>query len=454
MPIRPVDRAPLPYVRPAYEPDTRTLLQLMQMAGQARAEAVGRKGQATAHGLMTLGQIVGGGLGQLRQEKEQAAQYADEQRRKGLEDSLKVAQFEALQQEREQNRLAKEEATRAAAEATAYTRGGKVADEIGYGPMSESQVDPVMQGPAAGRVRYSFGPGTAEGPELQPTREQQRGIAVEQSIQGMGGQIGPNGQVIMPPKEPVAPQPTEWSILMQAAGGDPNKALQLRRQQIAAGRESTGTEKPSVWVSKGSEMRFVTPTEASTLSRDGWRSGQSREQGRPVTSGDAGRIADLDTSLNDLNVLTNTVTGSTGTSAKIGASLPNWVTELTGRGISAKQKQAAIDRVKQVIGKALEGGVLRKEDEAKYEKILPTIYDAPEVVKSKLHGLQSALTLRRETQLEALADAGYDVSRFTERGAPKSTGGPFSVTAPDGSVHPFETQAQADAFKKLIGGGR
>ena len=40
---------------------------------------------------------------------------------------------------------------------------------------------------------------------------------------------------------------------------------------------------------------------------------------------------------------------------------------LTGWGTDAKKKQALIDRVKQVIGKTLEGGVLRKEDEVKYE---------------------------------------------------------------------------------------
>jgi hypothetical protein len=34
---------------------------------------------------------------------------------------------------------------------------------------------------------------------------------------------------------------------------------------------------------------------------------------------------------------------------------------------------------------------------------------------------------------------------------PPPTGAKFSVTAPDGSVHPFKTQAAADRFKKLAG---
>lgn len=158
----------------------------------------------------------------------------------------------------------------------------------------------------------------------------------------------------------------------------------------------------------------------------------SREQGRPVTSGDAGRLADLDTSLNDLATLTKTIpAGTTGVGAKAGAMLPNFVTQWTGVGADAKSKQAVIDRVKQVIGKSLEGGVLRKEDEAKYEKILPTIGDVDTVVAAKLAGLQQAISQRRQTTLDALSDAGYDISRFEARSAAPQT------TAPAPKKNPF-----------------
>lgn len=75
--------------------------------------------------------------------------------------------------------------------------------------------------------------------------------------------------------------------------------------------------------------------------------------------------------------------------------------ELTGpiRGLMAKvpyatesrSMQAEIDRVRQVVGKALEGGVLRKEDEEKYKKILPTMEDTKEVALSKLEQLYAKL---------------------------------------------------------------
>lgn len=243
MPVTRIDREAVPYVRPAYEPDTRTLLQLMQMAGQSQVRAAAQRGDTRAQGLMTLGQVISQGLSGMRQgkEREQAQafaqqQYQDEQRRKGFQDQLSFAQFEALQEERAASRQAREQATTTAADASAHKRGGEVADQVGYGPMAESQVDPIMQGPAAGRARYSFGPGTADGPELMPTREQQQGIETRKSIEAMGGTLGPNGQVVMPPKPEAPSNPTEWSVLMQAAGGDPRKALELRRQQQAAGR--------------------------------------------------------------------------------------------------------------------------------------------------------------------------------------------------------------------------
>lgn len=53
----------------------------------------------------------------------------------------------------------------------------------------------------------------------------------------------------------------------------------------------------------------------------------------------------------------------------------------------ARKVQAEVDRVRQRVGKALEGGVLRKEDEDKYKKILATITDTPETAISKIDSL-------------------------------------------------------------------
>lgn len=174
----------------------------------------------------------------------------------------------------------------------------------------------------------------------------------------------------------------------------------------------------------------------------GKRPASTREQGRPVTSGDAGRIAEIDNSLDDIGRLGAAIAaaGETGTVAKIGASAPNWVTDLTGWGTDAKKKQALIDRVKQVIGKALEGGVLRKEDELKYEKILPTIADTNAVVTSKLSGLDTAIRGKRERTVESLTDAGYDTAKFgrTEKAAAPKDGDTKPIDGFPGTEQTFK----------------
>ncbi len=58
----------------------------------------------------------------------------------------------------------------------------------------------------------------------------------------------------------------------------------------------------------------------------------------------------------------------------------------------ARQVQSDVDRVRQTVGKALEGGVLRKEDEEKYKKILATLSDTPETAEYKIDALVSAIS--------------------------------------------------------------
>lgn len=212
--------------------------------------------------------------------------------------------------------------------------------------------------------------------------------------------------------EPREPNPTEASLAMAAAAGDPaaRKALALMRAQRPEPREP---QEPLVAIMGPDGHSVLVPRSQA----QGKRPASNREQGRAVTSGDAGDIAEFQSAMDDIAIVRDTLKGAkaTGTVAKAGAMMPNAVTEFTGWGLEAKQKQAVIDRVKQVIGKALEGGVLRKEDELKYTKILPTIGDTPEVVASKLDGLEQAIQKRITRKVEALTDAGYDTGQFKAR---------------------------------------
>jgi hypothetical protein len=68
--------------------------------------------------------------------------------------------------------------------------------------------------------------------------------------------------------------------------------------------------------------------------------------------------------------------------------------------INAKNLQAEIDRVRQTVGKAIEGGVLRKEDEEKYKKIMPTLKDPKDVALSKLQQLYIKLNQDLENYVD------------------------------------------------------
>jgi len=143
-------------------------------------------------------------------------------------------------------------------------------------------------------------------------------------------------------------------------------------------------------------------------------SARNQNDTRPVTAGDTADIADINEALQLASGLTFEPS-DTGILPALGAGAPDAVTNLTGFGVGAKQRQGMINLVRQIIGKGLEGGVLRKEDEAKYAKMLPTISDHPDVVKSKIKTLISTLEQKRTVRLDAMRDAGYDVSKFDAR---------------------------------------
>lgn len=113
----------------------------------------------------------------------------------------------------------------------------------------------------------------------------------------------------------------------------------------------------------------------------------------------------------------------------------------------ARKAQARIDLVKQRVGKALEGGVLRKEDEEKYKKILATLQDTPSTAFSKVDGLIQTLERDLDIFIEGQRAAGR---RVNAPGAPNQSatpagggrggrgvpagGGMVKLRAPDGST--------------------
>jgi hypothetical protein len=89
---------------------------------------------------------------------------------------------------------------------------------------------------------------------------------------------------------------------------------------------------------------------------------------------------------------------------------------------SAQSFQQYVNTYKQVIGKGLEGGVLRKEDEIKYQKIIPKVGDTPEVLRNKSQQLKGLLVDKYNTDLGSLEKAGYYTQGFSPyQSSPKKT---------------------------------
>lgn len=201
---------------------------------------------------------------------------------------------------------------------------------------------------------------------------------------------------------------------------------QAFREQERKGRQSfeqlmsnrVGRGGREQWLNRGGKVVFDVP-------REGDLPQNSREQGRPVLSSDANRITDIDAALADLaDLRKNLPKGSTGLLPSLSAKVPKWAAETVQTATAgllpaadAQKRQAVVDRVRQIVGKGMEGGVLRKEDEAKYKNIMPGLETPDEQVISMLEGLEGSLGGRREQTLENLGAAGYDVTRFSRANA-------------------------------------
>lgn len=196
-----------------------------------------------------------------------------------------------------------------------------------------------------------------------------------------------------------------------------------------------GVEESSAWTGgiKGvTQDRVDMGTQSGIAQSNAAAANRGAAGGRSLLSSQTAALDEMRSALDDVNVLEQEL-GETGAESALGAAVPNFVTSLTGWGTDAKQRQATIDRVRQVIGKALEGGVLRKEDEIKYAKILPLIGDATDVAATKIKNLRNAIAMKYQRSLEAYEDAGHDVSRFRARQAATATGGLATEPPPDQS---------------------
>ena len=101
------------------------------------------------------------------------------------------------------------------------------------------------------------------------------------------------------------------------------------------------------------------------------------------------KIADFETSISELEGL-DTYLNKPEVMENMGPWSGRWAS-LDPWNEDAKEAISKLKGITQVIGKALEGGVLRKEDEEKYKQILPNINDTTGTARRKLKVLLTRL---------------------------------------------------------------
>lgn len=273
MPPLPRGYEPLPYAgAPRSVPNYGTLGELM-----------GLKARNAQQGWMQLASAFDRFVQSRRAQEQAQLERADVLQQRQSAEAMKREEIALRFAEREEAARIRREAAEEKAQLAAEKRGDSRAKAIGYGPMAEADVDTVLQSPErAGDVRYSFGPGTADGPELQPTQEQQRTMALEQAVREAGGTVGPNGSAHYPPKPTEKrPQPAmvkgRRAFVFFGADGTATDMAGRPVQAEPIGPEGPAPERPSVWLQKGTEQRYVTPSQATALASEGWGPSQTRE---------------------------------------------------------------------------------------------------------------------------------------------------------------------------------
>ena len=108
-----------------------------------------------------------------------------------------------------------------------------------------------------------------------------------------------------------------------------------------------------------------------------------------LTAAQQSKIAEFETSIAELDGLDKYLRDPE-VQSKMGPLRGRW-SQWTPWDTDAKEAIAKMKGIKQVIGKALEGGVLRKEDEEKYNAILPVETDTAEVALRKIQMLNNRL---------------------------------------------------------------
>lgn len=133
---------------------------------------------------------------------------------------------------------------------------------------------------------------------------------------------------------------------------------------------------------------------------------EANQQGAGLNNATANTITDATSAVTALKGLSQSLGSNSGDVGPFAG-----LKTLNPYDTGARTLQSQIDTTRQIVGKFLEGGVLRKEDEAKYKKILPTARDTQEVAQQKIAQVMQ-LVQSRSSQYQRLVGSGNSGNQY------------------------------------------
>ncbi len=222
-------------------------------------------------------------------------------------------------------------------------------------------------------------------------------------------------------------KPNATAASVYAAAGqyatDPSVALEARykQAQINSLQAKTTGSSPNGQLSSTTLavidnpnlLNSLTPTIKSKVITELQAAGYdtTRLGAKPLSDTAINLISQDQTALDSLNELKQTIKGN-----------EQYLGPISGFQVlnpysPARVLQAKVDLVRQKVGKALEGGVLRKEDEDKYKKILTTLNDTPNLSQAKIDNLIQTIQtgINNYTALQTGAGKSANVTGSLEK---------------------------------------
>lgn len=201
-----------------------------------------------------------------------------------------------------------------------------------------------------------------------------------------------------------------WNRLFQQRAQDgnlnPTLTKKILQEMKAAGIDTSDIDPDSMTLAQLNEVN------RNKLAKE---KADEDAKGKPLTPAQLKSLTEFDDSLGLLGSVERSILGDF---ANVGGPLSGRVGSIPGMELfsenAARMREfdAQVTLVKQIIGKALEGGVLRQEDEFKYEKILPNIKDTDRTREFKLNELRKQIKAKRKNLIDNLSLNGMNTSGF------------------------------------------